>query len=401
MKSAAEKPIEEVSAPETGEDPTAPAGRSISVVGEIVLNMSILMVAAIILIVVLVNWTYAALPEEYLDYAAYILIPYIFLFSLTVALFGWRLISMVIVRPLNVLSDATKAVAAGDLERRVPVIADNEIGRLARSFNDMTERLAEGRRQLEANLAEMQELNEDLAQTQRELLSSEKLASVGRLAAGVAHEIGNPLAAIAGYLDLLTRRSHLQEPDREMLERVRSEADRIHEIIRELLDYSRPQDASRVLIDLNESVHSALTLIACGHKGLDRIEVVTDLQGGSLVLGNRSSLQQLIMNLIINALQAMADGGKLTLSTRPAELEGSPGIELVVADTGPGIAPEIQERVFDPFFTTKEPGQGTGLGLSTCLRIVENMKGKIGIESRSGEGAAFRVWLPAAEAGEV
>jgi len=401
MKPSAEKPIEEESAPEAGEDPTAPAGRSISVVGEIVLNMSILMVAAIILIVVLVNWTYAALPEEYLDYAAYILIPYIFLFSLTVALFGWRLISMVIVRPLNVLSDATKAVAAGDLERRVPVIADNEIGRLARSFNDMTERLAEGRRQLEANLSEMQELNEDLAQTQRELLSSEKLASVGRLAAGVAHEIGNPLAAIAGYLDLLTRRSHLQEPDREMLERVRSEADRIHEIIRELLDYSRPQDASRVLIDLNESVHSALTLIACGHKGLDRIEVVTDLQGGPRVLGNRSSLQQLIMNLIINALQAMADGGKLTLATRPAELEGCPGIELVVADTGPGIAPEIQERVFDPFFTTKEPGQGTGLGLSICLRIVENMKGKIGIESRSGEGAAFRVWLPAAEAGEV
>ena len=373
-----------------------PRGPSVSVVGEIVISMGILMLAAVLLITLMVNWTYTSLPEEYLKYSAYILIPYILLFALTVSVFGWRLISRVIVRPLNALVEATRAVAEGDLSRRVPVLAENEMGLLTRSFNDMTERLSQGRAELEAQLNEVCRLNQDLAQTQRELLSSEKLASVGRLAAGIAHEIGNPLSAIAGYLDILARRQYLEAPDREMLGRVRDEVARIHEVIRELLDYSRPQNSVNEMLDLNEVVGGALSLLAMGQKNWGKIEVVTDAGPVPLVYGNRSAALQLVMNLGINACQAMPEGGRLTLTTDAAEREGRPGAALTVADTGPGIPPELQEKIFDPFFTTKEPGQGTGLGLSICLRIVENMKGKISVRSAPGEGASFLVWLPAA-----
>ena len=388
MSSPANAPVSQGSA--------GPRGRSVSVISEIVISMGILMLAAVLLITLMVNWTYASLPEEYLKYAAYILIPYILLFAATVAVYGWRLILRVIVRPLNALVEATQAAADGDLERRVPVPAENEMGRLTRSFNNMAERLLQGRREMERRLEEVRRLNEDLAQTQRELLSSEKLASVGRLAAGVAHEIGNPLSAIAGYLDILVRRTYLQELDREMLERVRDEVKRIHEIIRELLDYSRPQTASAGLIDMNELVGSALSLLSMGQTGWEKVEIITDPGEVPLVFGNRSALQQLVMNLCINAFQAMPEGGRLTLSTSARERQGRAGAILTVVDTGPGIPEDLLDRIFDPFFTTKEPGQGTGLGLSICLRIVENMKGHISVRNVPGSGASFRVWLPAA-----
>lgn len=384
----------ETDRPERDHEP--PRRPSVSVVGEIVISMGILMLAAVLLITLMVNWTYTSLPQEYLKYSAYILIPYILLFALTVSVFGWRLISRVIVRPLNALVEATRAVAEGDLTRRVTVPAENEMGVLTRSFNEMTERLHQNRAELEAQLTEVCRLNEDLAQTQRELLSSEKLASVGRLAAGIAHEIGNPLSAIAGYLDILARRQYLEGLDREMLERVRDEVSRIHEVIRELLDYSRPQNTVSEMLDLNEVVGSSLSLLAMGQKNWEKIEVVTDPGEVPLLYGNRSALLQLVMNLCINACQAMADGGRLTLKTRASEREGRPGAELTVVDTGPGIPPEMLEKIFDPFFTTKEPGQGTGLGLSICLRIAENMNGRISVRNAPGGGASFRVWLPAA-----
>ena len=379
---------------------TGPRGPAVSIVSEIVISMSVLMGAAVLLITLMVNWTYTAVPREYLEYAAYIITPYIMLFAATVAIYGWWLIRRVIVRPLNALVEATQAAADGDLDRRVPVPAENEMGLLTRSFNNMAESLLQGRTELERKLDEVRRLNEDLAQTQRELLSSEKLASVGRLAAGVAHEIGNPLSAIAGYLDILARRKYLEELDREMLGRVRAEVERIHEIIKELLDYSRPQTASAGLIDLNELVGSALSLLSMGQKGWDKVEIVTDPGEIPLVFGNRSALQQLVMSLCLNAFQAMPDGGRLSLATVASEREGHRGTALTVADTGAGIPEDQLERIFDPFFTTKEPGQGTGLGLSICLRIVENMNGRISVRSEPGSGASFRVWLPAAPGDE-
>lgn len=382
------------SAPRANEETSLPKTMSLS--SEIVINMSILMVTAILLIVVVLNWIHNYVISEYVQYARFLLIPYILIFALTVAVFGWRLISKLIIKPVRELLNALNRVAAGDLSARVQVKENNEMGQLAGAFNRMTARLADNRLELTAHLVEVTRLNQNLARTQRELLSSEKLASVGRLAAGVAHEIGNPLSAIAGYLDILARRKYLEPQDQELLTRLQSEVERIHGIIRELLDYSRPQDESLDLIELNDSVKSTLILMR-GEKGFSLVELELDLGELPPLRANRSSVQQLIMNLCLNAIQAMPEGGHLSIQTRAAVRGGQPGMELVVADTGPGISRENLDHIFDPFFTTKEPGQGTGLGLSICLRIVDNLQGKIEAESRPGSGAAFKIWLPAAD----
>lgn len=372
---------------------------SLSIGSEIILNMSILMIAAIVLIAIMINWMHSYLIADYITYARFLLIPYVIMFALTVAVFGWRLISKLILAPLRELLDATHQVADGDLSTRVHITENNEMGRLSAAFNEMTSRLEKNSWEVLHSLEQTRRLNQNLAQTQSELLSSEKLASVGRLAAGVAHEIGNPLSAIAGYMDILSRRDYLEGRDREMTERIQDEVKRISEIIKELLDYSRPQDKSVSSIGLNEYINSSLTLMS-GQKGFDKIEV--DLRLGEIpdFMANYSSVQQLIMNLVLNAVHVMPDGGKLTIATETAKLEGRDGVELTVTDTGPGIAAELLDKIFDPFFTTKDPGQGTGLGLSICMGIVENMKGKISVESNTGRGAIFKVWLPAADGEE-
>jgi two-component system, NtrC family, sensor kinase len=367
-----------------------------SVVTTVVVNLTVLMFAALVLISVFISFTYSAWPPDYaIKYAPIFIVPYIIVFGLTVAVYGWGLLSRLIIGPLRELIEATHQVARGDLSSRVEVRQDDELGQLAEAFNEMTEQISLGREELEGSVAELVRLNENLAQTQRELLSSEKLASVGQLAAGVAHEIGNPLAAVSGYLDLIRRRDYLRPPEQEMLDRVHREIHRIDEIIRELLDYSRPQDQSVSLINLNDAINSALTLLRA-QKGFEKVELRLELAEVPPVRANRSSVQQLIMNLVLNAVQAMADGGSLTITTRPAELEGGPGLQLRIADTGGGIPPAHLAKIFDPFFTTKEPGCGTGLGLSICQRIVENLQGRIGVESQPGAGCVFTVTLPGA-----
>jgi len=367
----------------------------LSIVREIVLNMSILIFAAVIMISLLIFWTNSLWVDEYAKYTPFFIIPYVVLFAVAVAFFGGRLISRLILKPVRELLEATRRVAEGDLSARVDIRENAEMQMLGDAFNQMTERLSESRRRLELSLDEMKRLNQDLSRTQRELIFSEKLASVGRLAAGVAHEIGNPLSSMAGYLEILRKRSYLRPNDRDMLERMESEVARINEIIKELLDYSRPQEDAMEMVDINQSVESSLTLIS-GHKAWNGVTVEKELSRTRAVRANGSSIKQLIMNLALNAAQAMEGKGKVRIITRSVEAGGVRGVELVVEDTGPGIPAGDLERVFEPFFTTKPPGHGTGLGLSICQRIVENFKGSIRAESEEGKGASFIVWLPAA-----
>lgn len=323
-------------------------------------------------------------------------------------LFGSWLLRRVVMLPLAHTVAATEAIAAGDLGRRVPAGATKELDALARSVNRMTDTL--------------------LAH-QAQMIRAEKLASVGRLAAGVAHEIGNPLGAIHGYVHLLHSRLGQDERVTDPLGGLQHEADRIDRIVRGLLDYARPRRVTPVAVDLNDTV-LAVTQLLTNQGVLRRIETRMNLDPETpSVFAERHELEQVFVNLLLNAVDAMEKEGRIAISSRcmptgalreavvrrssdPSgftfERGPSPRVEawlsgedrpktiakVIVADSGPGVPDEDIERIFDPFYTTKEPGRGTGLGLAIVARIVENIGGIIWVERSREGGAAFHIVLP-------
>jgi signal transduction histidine kinase len=238
-------------------------------------------------------------------------------------------------------------------------------------------------------------LIDEARQSERALLRNEKLASLGQLAAGVAHEINNPLAAIQTAAELLND-DGIGVDDPEPLQIIRSEARRVGQIVRRMLDFVRPTDVSVTAVDLAELV-SATVRLRAGDQAAARIRTVVRLDGLPPVAADRGQLQQVVLNLVVNAEHALAK----TAAERMIEVSGDVvGTDVVVRfrDTGSGIAPEHLGRVFDPFFTTKPPGVGTGLGLSVSYGIVRELGGTIGVESVPGTGTTFVVRLPASPA---
>jgi signal transduction histidine kinase len=231
----------------------------------------------------------------------------------------------------------------------------------------------------------------------KQLLQAEKMTALGELVAGVAHEMNNPLASIIGYTQLVLGQD-LPDALRRRLETVRGEAERMARIVKNLLTFARKHPPERTLQDLNAVIERTLELKAY-HFRVNQIRVEKDFQADlPRALMDPHQMQQVIINLLNNAEQAMAGdgkGGTIRLTTRAADGR----IELRVADDGPGIPEAIREKIFEPFFTTKKEGQGTGLGLSLCYGIVQGHGGTIRVESRSGEGAAFRIDLPIVSAG--
>ena len=227
----------------------------------------------------------------------------------------------------------------------------------------------------------------------RRLLQAEKMAAVGQLAGGVAHEINNPLGGILAFAQLMSQ-DERSEGDRESLRLIQDAALRAKRIVESLLRFSRrPRHDERGEVDLARVVEDALFLMQPRLKE-GRVEVERQL-APALAIGNANVLQQVAVNLLVNALQAIASQGRITVSTGP----GRPGhVQLVVADDGPGVPPEVAGRIFEPFFTTKPEGQGTGLGLSICYRIVDEHGGSIHHDPAPGGGAAFVVEIPAAPA---
>ena len=235
-----------------------------------------------------------------------------------------------------------------------------------------------------------------------QLVQSEKLAAVGQLVSGVAHELNNPLTSIAGLSEFLLEQKELGKKDRGHLQVIQEQAERAGRIVRNLLTFARKGSAERVPVDLNDVIRRTLSLTAYDLK-LKDITVERELSGAlPEVFGDRHGLQQVVLNLITNAAQAVAENPR----ERPREITVSTWfdgqVHLRVADTGPGIPDEIAQSVFTPFFTTKEPGKGTGLGLSLTYSIVESHGGQITLEPRNPRGgAAFRVDLPPAPADAV
>jgi len=299
-----------------------------------------------------------------------------------------------ITRPLGVMVEATDKIAKGDLDHRVDIDRRDEIGQLAGSFNRMTEdlkRANEGLTQWGRVLEKrVEERARELQTMQAALIQSEKLASLGKMAAGVAHEINNPLTSILIQTHLLLETCEPGNPSLENLTLIADETSRCAEIVKGLLEFARMTPAQPTKADVNDIVERSIQLLE-KQASVRNIKIVKalDLSLPSIDL-DKNKMQQVFSNLIINACDAMAGGGTLTITSRLGPDRRQ--IEILFADTGMGIPEENIHKLFDPFFTTKSAG--TGLGLAVSYGIIQQRGGKIGVRSEVGQGSVFIVILP-------
>jgi two-component system NtrC family sensor kinase len=301
------------------------------------------------------------------------------------------ILTRLIVRPVEDLTAAVERMGEQPNAESITIHGAAEVAQLGVAFNAMARTLKLDKSLLEARLRELEETTRVLRSTQDQLIRSEKLAGVGRLAAGVAHEIGNPLAAILGLIELLQLGSLSRGEETEFVARIRGETERIHRIIRDLLDYARHETlAVDARADLEQVVEEAVALIA-PQKDLRKVTLERRVDGGARVQGSAHELTQVVLNLLLNAADAVGGEGHVLIELRRDGAQ----VELAVSDTGPGIAPELEGKLFDPFVTTKPAGKGTGLGLAVCHAIVERLGGSIRAENLE-RGARFTVRLPSA-----
>jgi len=347
-----------------------------------------------------------------------------------VLVYGDHRLRRLVVRPVAKMVEQAEAIAAGKYDQRLDCVGAEELKRLAESVNAMADRLIHNQEQLKHNVQSLHATNRELVLTRRELVHAEKLATVGRMAAGVAHEIGNPLGGLLGYLEVARRRG---SGDAEWIDAVEGEAQRIDGVVRGLLDFARPRNARMVDFDVNDVIGETVHLLQRQGR-LKTVRVETDLElPGAVVRGDPQHLEQILVNLLLNAddaIRAAKAPGRITVVTSTSEHAGratdatrrqddadgidyshlrndlareslvgqlEPGDRIVhieVTDNGVGIPREELEHVFEPFFTTKDPGRGTGLGLAVCARLAIAFSGGMTARSESNEGTRFGVMLP-------
>lgn len=314
---------------------------------------------------------------------------YVTLYGLVLIAVGYYLLQRNIIKPVKLLIRATKDVGRGDLETRLPVSGPAELTQLALAYNDMIHALKISRAETRSHIDELEHTNHQLHQARDELIRSEKMASVGQLAAGLAHELGNPLAALIGYLELL--RTRLASQDKDVVERSLVEARRIDYLVRELLNFARPADKTRVDI-VDPAVELRICTDLLTHQGVFGDVRIDDLMPlhCAFVRINRQKLHQVFINLLINAVHACGSNGVIKLSAGTDD--GS--VWVMIDDDGCGIAASAIAHIFDPFYTTKPPGEGTGLGLTICHRIIDEAGGQLLVESALEKGSRFKVLLP-------
>lgn len=329
--------------------------------------------------------------------------------SLALFLLLYAVLVRVVARPAERLLAATERLG----REETPLLSDQGpvLGRLGTAFDRMRERLDREHDRAEAKIIELERVNRALAEARDAMVRSEKLATVGRLSAGVAHEIGNPLAAILGYLELLKLKA-AEPPVGEYVERMEREVRRIDRIVQDLLDFARPGRGGEIEpLSLRESVERTVRLVSTQRRFRD-VQVRLDGVPADLpaVLADDHYLQQVLLNLLVNAADAMGGAGVVHLEAQLVEAapdarrraqDGPVGkrVRLDVRDEGPGIPADALPKLFDPFFTTKEPGQGTGLGLAICHSLVEAFGGRIQAANAPARGACFSIELRLAPEG--
>ncbi len=326
-----------------------------------------------------------------------IVLLYILLDAIVLAVAGIFLISRIVVNPIHRLLKMSEEYKGGDILPSVSETPKNEIGQLTLSLSNMLKRLDENKNELEEHIRNLENTNEELRKAQTEIIRSEKLASVGRLAAGIAHEIGNPLGIILGYLEIIKKGEIDKENESDFLNRIETEISRINIIIKQLLEFSRPASGVQKEIIIHELLEQTIEMIK-PHPMMEGIEIEVDLETrGDIIRADPSQLQQVFVNILINAADVFAEGGipgdlekKLVIQSHIIGKD----IEIRFIDNGAGIASDQLNHIFDPFYTTKDPGKGTGLGLSVSYRIIEELNGKIHAESELGKGTTIVVRLP-------
>lgn len=293
------------------------------------------------------------------------------------------LIVRTISRPLQRITLAAVQVTEGEYGTEVDLRRSNdEIGLLAQSFNEMS-------RKMSSDIEQMQKLNEQLTRT-------EKLAAMGTLAAGVAHEVNNPLASISSLIQMMQTKENLDEETKEKLKLISEQIQRITQVTRDMMDFARVRPAAKSAVDINALIETSLRL-ASFDKAFQKLKLVKDLaENLPKVFADGDQLQQVFLNLLLNARDAMPEGGNLNISTSNGENE----LQIEISDNGTGIDEANRKKIFDPFFTTKQAGKGTGLGLAVCYGIVTAHGGRIEVLEKEPNGTSFIITLPANEISE-
>lgn len=332
--------------------------------------------------------------------------------------------------PIQKLVEAMSRAEKGDLEAEADIQSEDELGKLGRNFNRMLKTIRETHEQnvqllrqvnqfneeltkkIEAATSELAKrneelrlLNEALFESQRQLSQSEKLAAVGQVTAAMAHQIGTPLNSISGYIQLILQDGNLQPKDRDRLKIIESQLDRLADSVKNLLSSTRPPKPQLRTLDVNEVLEELIHLSEPWFLARNVRFSITLSPNLPPLLGDPTHLQTLFLNLITNALDAMPQGGVLTIKTRqvppPLSSEDGKWLEISIIDTGIGITEESKKRIFDPFFTTKKMGEGTGLGLPICEKIIKEHSGRIEVESEVGKGSRFSIFIPVFERNEA
>lgn len=310
-----------------------------------------------------------------------------------------------IVKPINKLMEGAIAISKGNLKYQISVHTEDEIGGLARAFNKMTNDLRESRDEIEEYSRTLEDKIEartkELKEAQVKLIQSAKMAAIGQLGAGAAHELNNPIGGILGYAQFLLQKLEKPAFDAKDFEKfkdyvgyIKRESERCKAIVENLLTFSRKPSEAFEPINIKEVLENFLLLVR-NQLEIKNIKLSTEYASGlPLVSGNANQLQQVFTNIVINAQQAMPDGGSLRIRTSLGD-NGSK-VQIEFSDTGCGMPPENLEHIFEAFFTTKKDWKSVGLGLSISYQIIKEHKGDIQVESKVGKGATFRVILPKA-----
>ena len=337
-----------------------------------------------------------------------VLILYLFINAFALTLIGLHFISKIAVKPVQQMLQRADEFREEDQLYFLHDNKENEFNKLSKALNRLLKRISEDKEKLQANVQSLEKMNADLKKAEKDVIRAEKLASVGRLSSGIAHEIGNPVGIVLGYLDLLKQNNISDHDKYDYIERAGNEINRINVIIRQLLDFSRPSEIKHTKIGVHEVIQDIAEIVKY-QPFMSGIELSLSLEAkNDNILSDPNQLRQIFLNLVINAADAISSSkdkvtGQCLIKTEviagndAKATNKMPTLKISFIDNGPGIPEDSIGNIFDPFYTTKESGKGTGLGLFVCFSLIESMGGNIEAKCDKEEGTAISIYLPICE----